>query len=308
MFRFKKPIFKSSRSNSHVEAATMYEQRKEMMIATNTLTTGCVNHQDRHLGCTIARLYNISNQECQSLGLWSQSVMDKFYSKYAVVETVCKMSGFESSKDYVIDRAFPDFDDFRDNHGGFELFDIFMGEIYQPSLYKKAQDLVKQGENTTLNVLKSLKLISRIFWEDLPHYYKQFPSMPIFESRALRSKWDKFLEWCSYVQHACASGINQVEPIIGDSASSHSCQLHTELDPQIGKTLDETRHLALSNKATLDRVLYLMESHDANLREGSKKRSRDNVSEQAQCSNPNKSARLPSMTKVLESMPKLNGK
>jgi len=277
------------------------------MIATNTLTQGCINHQDRHIGCMLARLYNISNEECQSLGLLSQSVMEKFYSKYAIVDTVCKMSGFKSSQDYVIERSLPDFDDFRDNHGGSELFDIFMGEIYQPSLQKKAQDLVKEGENTTLNVLKSLKHISRVFWKDLPHYYRQFPSMPIFETVALRSKWDKFMEWCSYVEHACTSEINQVEDTIGDSAS-HSWQLHKELDPQIGKKLDETRHLALTNKAKLDRILYLMESQDPNSGKGSKKRGRDKVSEQAQCSNPNKSARLPSTSKVLQSMPKLNGK
>lgn len=307
MSRFKNPIFKSSRSNSHVEAATMYEQRREMMVATNTLTSGCINHQDRHLGCLIARLYNVSTEECQSLGLWSQSVMEKFYSKYAVVDTVCKMSGFDNSKSFAIDRALPDFDDFRDNHCGSELFDIFMGEIYQPSLQRKAQDMVNQGENTTLNVLKSLKHISRVFWQDLPHYFRQFPSMPIFESVALRSKWDKFMEWCSYVERACASGINQVEDTIGDGASQ-SCQAHNELDPQTEKTLDETRHLALSNKATLDRILYLMESQDANSRKGSQKRDREKGLEQAQCNYPNKSARLLCTNNMLQSMRKLNGK
>ena len=272
-------------------------------MATGTVTTGCVNHQDRHLGTLIARIYNVSIEELKALGMWTNGVLELFYAKYPSADTVSRMAGFSSAATYLVERDIPDFEHFRLNMGGAELFDIFFPSIYHPSIEEAARKKATEGDdsergrgNAHMNFLKAMKVVVIRFWKDLPTYYKLYPDLEIFKCHALKTRWDIFLEWVRYTENAIA--VHKAQDIRGPQGSSvPSSGLEAEFRRMAAAneartTMQDATTAKL--EAKVDRVLHLVET-------GNKKpkiRSEESADE-----DPSKGGAL-----VLRTMRKLNRK
>lgn len=221
---------------------------------------------------------NVSNPELEALALWSNGVCNKHYSKWAVADTVSKMAGFRDASSFNLDRQLPDFEDFRLNKGGDELFSIFMPGIFDPELERNVH---LRDDEIASDVLKSLRLIARVFWQDLPHYFLMDKELKVFKCAALVEKWDLFLRWVDYVQDSIsqygtgADSGNSVVRRAGDERAASQWQAKME------RSVIDTKTATVANTARIDRLIFLMETKG----EVPKKRARvtEDMTERKEC-------------------------
>lgn len=267
-FRYNVKVFRTALdADKAVKSGAIYHQRKEMMENTATTTSGCVNHYDRKLGALIARLHGIGNSELKTLGLWESAILERHYTKYALPETVAKLSGFKDGQSYFISRAKADPMEFQEIHGGEALFSSFFPFLDDPTVFQSVLEQRTEGNNTCFNVYQTLHLIRLVFWQDLPHYFTLYPQLRIFKCASLTKNWGLFLKWCDF----CNERTHQGEDACFRSQLTSTFPEEQSMNDQealcwrkkIESSFNELKSLSAANAAKLDRLLHAVESHGA---------------------------------------------
>ena len=265
--RYNVKVFRNTLdADKAVKSSTVYTQRKEMMENTATATNGCVNHYDRKLGALIARLHGIGNSELKSLGLWDSAILDRHYSKYALPDTVAKLSGFQDGQHYFLPRAKADPMEFQELHGGEEMFSTFFPFLDESTVFQSVLEQRAEGNNTCFNVYQTLHLMRLIFWQDLPHYFSLYPQLRVFKCAALTDHWGTFLKWCEFCNERVVHGEAALARNLGATDEGTAAVDGEEWNSwrqKVDLSVRELRSLTQANSAKLDRLLHAVESHGA---------------------------------------------
>lgn len=161
-----------------------------------------------------------------------------------------------TGRTYFVDRAIPNFEAFRTQRGGASLFHTFMGDIYKHEVEVAALECVKNGYNSHITFLRSMTMLARCFWMDVPHYFCPFTELYVFKSGPILDNRSKFMEYVEYAQLAIASHHEQSDPSRPSSSNNgKSNELHS-----IREEIARTKSLASLNQSKLDCLLHFVES------------------------------------------------
>lgn len=247
-----------------VSSGTLYTQRKEMMENTATSSNGLVNHYDRKLGALIARLHGISNSELKSLGLWETEVLDRHYTKYALPDTVSKLSGFKDGQHYFLPRFKADPIEFQETHGGEEMFSCFFPFLDDAAVFQSVlEQRAERRNNTCFNVYQTLHLLRLVFWQDLPHYFALYPHLRIFKSAAIVDNWETFLKWCDFCTERTISAEEPIPQTSTATDASFASEDWINWREKMEASLRELKQSSTANSAKIDRLLHAIECHGA---------------------------------------------
>lgn len=269
LLRYNVKVFRTlNDAEKSIPRHSAYEQRREMMEITSTATSGCVNHYDRKLGALIARLHGVRNSELKALGLWDPAVLDKHYSKYALPDTVAKLSGFSNGYSYALPRGIPDPMQFQELHGGAEMFSSFFPFLDDPSVFQSVLEKRNEGNNTCFNVYQTLHFLRTTFWQDLPHYYALYPQLKVFKCNALVDHWGTFMKWVDYVNEQTVESFpveikNQVKYQTEDGDELEDSGALSDWKSKVETSIAELKRISDANTAKLDRLLHAIETNGA---------------------------------------------
>ena len=179
---------------------TNCKKRWIMQQETDTMHFGKGNHSDRKIGTMIARLSGVTEAEIDALGLWDPSIMKKFYLKLRSVLTISKLSGFSDPSCHWIARAEADPFAWSDNPQDSAMFTSFMPFLDSETTHEAVHAQLSIGQHTENEVVKALKFLRIVAWQDLAALYNMgLVDLSFFKSALIQKNWSTFQSWAAFV-------------------------------------------------------------------------------------------------------------
>ena len=184
-------------------AESVRRERIKVGDETETSISGLVNHMPRQLGSQIGKVCGLSEQEVKEVGLWGSDVHSSHYFNTYESHLVAKLSGYPSKESFWMPRAMATIDQFCSASPEHQaLFHGFMPFLDSEEVWEEAQRKRAKNEQqrTPVMVLKALKTLREVFFQDLLYYKQSWPDLRMWKCALFAQNHQALEKWLDFVQ------------------------------------------------------------------------------------------------------------